>query len=149
MRGTDNNGRPIGYIFDAECDEPGCTAKIDRGLSYACGGVHGSDELSCDKYFCSDHLNVIEHDGRYVCVCNGCSEMLDRSAEDLLAFDVRKGISTAMVLAGMTEEHLSRKMNVSTKEIELILSGEIDISIRTLAKICDEIGVQVEVFFEV
>ena len=28
--GTDSQGRPIGYIFEAICDHPGCKEKIDR-----------------------------------------------------------------------------------------------------------------------
>ena len=56
--GTDSKGRPIGYAQGATCDEPGCKAKIDRGLSYACGGMHGDDDPagSCERYFCDEHL---------------------------------------------------------------------------------------------
>jgi len=58
--GTDSNGRPIGYGHPATCDEPGCDAKIDRGLSYACGGMHGGqdtqDDWCCEGYFCPKHL---------------------------------------------------------------------------------------------
>lgn len=54
--GHDSNGRPIGYSIEAFCDHPGCKKEIDRGLSYACGGMHGETEWGCEKYFCSDHL---------------------------------------------------------------------------------------------
>lgn len=54
--GTDSEGRPIGYGFPAICDHPGCETKIDRGLAYACGGTHGADGYSCEKYFCPEHL---------------------------------------------------------------------------------------------
>lgn len=53
--GTDSKGREIGYGIPATCDHEGCDAKIDRGLAYACGGMHGSDGGSCEGYFCSDH----------------------------------------------------------------------------------------------
>ena len=59
--GIDTGGRPIGYVFEATCDHPGCVKQIDRGLDFACGGMHGEDEYSCEKYFCWDHrqsLNV-------------------------------------------------------------------------------------------
>lgn len=64
--GTDSKGRSIGYGFDATCDHPGCDAKIDRGLSYACGGMHGDGghlgDFGCEKYFCGDHRRCGEHD---------------------------------------------------------------------------------------
>lgn len=53
--GTDSKGRPIGYAFPAICDQPECVAQIDRGLSYACGGMHGEDP-GCEEYFCETHL---------------------------------------------------------------------------------------------
>lgn len=54
--GTDANGRPIGYAYEAECDEPGCAEAIDRGLSFVCGGMHGGDTHGCGEYFCGKHL---------------------------------------------------------------------------------------------
>ena len=53
--GTDSRGRDIGYGIRATCDHPGCSAEIDRGLGYACGGMHG-DSGGCEKYFCPEHL---------------------------------------------------------------------------------------------
>lgn len=58
--GTDSEGRPIGYVFEAICDEPGCDEQIDRGLSYACGDMHGEDEYSCEKYFCEKHQYIVD-----------------------------------------------------------------------------------------
>lgn len=55
--GTDSKGREIGYCIDATCDHPGCDEKINRGLAYACGGMHGNDEHSCERYFCHKHRN--------------------------------------------------------------------------------------------
>lgn len=47
--------RDIGYGVPAFCDHPACNAKIDRGLSYVCGGEpHGGDK-GCGLYFCWKH----------------------------------------------------------------------------------------------
>jgi hypothetical protein len=54
--GTDSRGRRIGYAYAARCDEPGCRARIDRGLAYACGGTHGAGADFCEGYFCEKHL---------------------------------------------------------------------------------------------
>ncbi len=59
--GEDSKGRPIGYMHEATCDHEGCDEKIDRGLSYACGGRHGDcGGQACDKYFCTKHMKSIE-----------------------------------------------------------------------------------------
>jgi len=48
--------RDIGYGVPAQCDHPGCSAKIDRGLSYLCGGVRAiHTEIGCGLYFCEKH----------------------------------------------------------------------------------------------
>lgn len=39
----------------ATCEHPGCNEKIDRGMSFACGGEPFS-EYGCDRYFCPAHL---------------------------------------------------------------------------------------------
>lgn len=59
--GTDKRGRPIGYAHVATCDFEGCDEVIDRGLAFACGGMHGEVDKGdagafCDGYFCHDHL---------------------------------------------------------------------------------------------
>jgi len=41
--GHDSKGRSIGYGVRAICDHPGCKADIDRGLDFACGGMHGNE----------------------------------------------------------------------------------------------------------
>lgn len=74
--GEDSRGRPIGYYTQAVCDHPGCNEEIDRGLAYACGGMHGEHHMlgepeeldgcyiSCENYFCSKHLYfaISEHE---------------------------------------------------------------------------------------
>ncbi len=74
--GNDPDGRPIGYAFPATCDQPGCKAKIDRGLSYVCGDMHGGGELGCGKYFCEDHRRSVglEADGTRVYLCAECGK---------------------------------------------------------------------------
>lgn len=71
--GTDSKGRPIGYGFVAYCDHPGCGAKIDRGLAYACGGMHGdggnNGDFGCEGYFCTKHLVF----GRKDQLCHSCA----------------------------------------------------------------------------
>lgn len=79
--GKDSKGRPIGYVFEATCDNPGCTEKIDRGLSYACGGMHGENGgYDCEGYFCPKHCRtyVDTPEGDCLVVCDGCrSRLLD------------------------------------------------------------------------
>ena len=75
--GTDSNGRHIGYAFEATCDYEGCEEKIDRGLSFVCGDMHGEDEVSCEKYFCGEHRkNYIEHCGKEFQICDSCKDIL-------------------------------------------------------------------------
>jgi len=47
--------RDIGYGVPAFCDHPQCTAEIDRGLSYVCGGEPYGGEKGCGLYFCGKH----------------------------------------------------------------------------------------------
>lgn len=54
--GSDNEGREIGYGVEAICDHKYCSAKINRGLAYVCGGMHGGGAHGCGRYFCGDHL---------------------------------------------------------------------------------------------
>jgi hypothetical protein len=65
--GKDSRGRRIGYAFGGKCDVKGCKERIDRGLSAACGGMHGEecssdrpDEVYCEGYYCEKHR--LDHD---------------------------------------------------------------------------------------
>ncbi|MBO2658122.1 hypothetical protein I6M50_09520 [Shewanella algae] len=94
--GYDSIGRPIGYMFEATCDHHDCSEKINRGLSYACGAMHGNTEFGCEKYFCEKHLQ------NYVIVHGDCEQVCDSCAKDLLdsgefAFDVDEGYIVAVV----------------------------------------------------
>lgn len=55
--GFDSNwNRDVGYGVPAMCDHPGCNEKIDRGLSYVCGGEPYGGEYGCGLHFCGKHL---------------------------------------------------------------------------------------------
>ena len=47
--------RDIGYGVPAVCDHPGCSTRIDRGLSYVCGSEPYGGERGCGLFFCSKH----------------------------------------------------------------------------------------------
>ncbi len=83
--GQDSKVRQIGYAHLATCDHPGCEAKIDRGLSYVCGTMHGEDEDSCEGYFCGDHKQFMKSSievGRdWVEVCEECAKLLEEIDE--------------------------------------------------------------------
>jgi hypothetical protein len=80
--GTDSDGREIGYSIQATCDHrwgaQKCRRKIDRGLAYACGGMHGEDEVSCEGYFCARHLYYAP--GIRPRVCRRCLALAVRTA---------------------------------------------------------------------
>lgn len=57
--GFDRNWqRDIGYGVPAFCDHPRCSAEIDRGLSYVCGGHPYGEPGGCGLYFCGRHLSA-------------------------------------------------------------------------------------------
>lgn len=71
-----NRQRHIGYGVPALCDQPGCAAEIDRGLSYACGGGVVETVENCGLFFCSDHLNHFVGDDdtdEFGYVCERCA----------------------------------------------------------------------------
>ncbi len=47
-----------GYGVPTICEHPDCNKKIDRGISFACGGEPFS-EHGCDRYFCDKHFEYI------------------------------------------------------------------------------------------
>lgn len=52
--------RDIGYGVPAVCDHPDCNTKIDRGLSYVCGGEPYGGRYGCGLYFCDKHLTATD-----------------------------------------------------------------------------------------
>jgi len=78
--GSDDLGRPIGYAHEATCDHPGCNAKIDRGLSYVCGGMHGGTEYGCGRYFCEVHRSTYFSDKHHYhegSLCEACGKAFE------------------------------------------------------------------------
>jgi hypothetical protein len=93
--GDDSQGRPIGYAFEATCDYPGCDEKIDRGLSFACGDMHGQTEYGCEEYFCNNHLNigVTDPDGKSVGqLCPACYDRLILDDDERIIGDKENGL---------------------------------------------------------
>lgn len=88
--GTDDHGRKIGYAFIAKCDHKGCRHKINRGLSYVCGDMHGGGEVGCGQYFCQEHRQgwIPESDGHLAQVCEECEVIWRKeNPEAAAAFD--------------------------------------------------------------
>ena len=93
--GQDSRGRDIGYAHEARCDYPGCNRRIHRGVSYACGGMHGVGDVrsgdqdiewgdwNCEGYFCEAHQEYpcLEHeDGEEIfapTLCTECAAALE------------------------------------------------------------------------
>lgn len=68
-------GRDIGYGVPAICDHHECNEKIDRGLSYVCGGEPYGGDKGCGLYFCENHLAFSSVKGGFV--CKRCREDMD------------------------------------------------------------------------
>jgi hypothetical protein len=82
------DGRDVGYGVPAWCELPGCNKKIDRGISFSCGGIPGN-EYGCGLFFCEDHLRYTpldpedtEHEGETVPVCDPCAYRLKHPDDD-------------------------------------------------------------------
>lgn len=89
--GTDSKGRPIGYSHDAVCDHDGCNSVINRGLAYACGGMHGQNGVDCEGYYCHKHLRTfVEHHGHDYTVCDKC--LADMQADKDWVEDREEGV---------------------------------------------------------
>ncbi|MER5461693.1 hypothetical protein ABT010_13585 [Streptomyces sp. NPDC002668] len=69
------NGEKIqgGYLVEAMCDKPDCTARIDRGLDFLCGETPGGDEYGCGGYFCYEH-QYMAPDGQHGNRCFLCRD---------------------------------------------------------------------------
>ena len=89
--GVTPSGKEVGYSVEATCEHPECDKPIDRGLDYACGRMHGEDEVSCEGYFCHEHQVSTElADGETLSVCRPCFDTLlangDLSDEETEAY---------------------------------------------------------------
>ena len=83
-----------GYGVPTYCEHPDCNEKIDRGMSFACGGEPFS-EVGCDRYFCSKHREFIgfNEEGlpckhRKDCECEW-KEVCERCAKSEPPFDYK------------------------------------------------------------
>lgn len=85
--GYNDQGREVGYAVDAECDQDGCSAQIDRGLAYVCGGMHDGGDHGCGGYFCGDH-QLIGPSGSHAFFCGQC---IDRAEAEFVAGDEDDG----------------------------------------------------------
>ena len=85
-----------GYGVPAICEHPDCKEKIDRGVSYACGGEPFS-EFGCDRYFCGEHKHFVgfkcdgsdekcDHDDDCECTFK---ELCERCAKGEASFDYK------------------------------------------------------------
>ena len=85
-----------GYGVPAICEHPDCKEKIDRGVSYACGGEPFS-ERGCDRYFCGKHLYYVSFndDGEACkhtlidCDCDDTVQLCDRCKKGESPFDYK------------------------------------------------------------
>lgn len=80
--------RDIGYGVPAVCDYPGCDAKIDRGLSYVCGGEPYGGDDGCGLFFCGEHLWF----GETGPLCERCMRGVE-SGEDIKPFDPKPDVA--------------------------------------------------------
>lgn len=74
------HNRIIGYGVPCICEHPNCNKKIDRGLSYICGGDIDGGEHGCGLFFCAEHLlhapaphEAANDDADYYQLCNRCA----------------------------------------------------------------------------
>lgn len=65
--------RDVGYGVPSICDQPGCGAQIDRGLSYVCGSDPFGGEYGCGLYFCGQHLGA-NFDDKRGWLCERCAD---------------------------------------------------------------------------
>jgi hypothetical protein len=74
-------GEAMGYGVAGICAHPGCDAKINHGLAYACGGMHEGGEHGCGRYFCAAHLFHAFTEGEEMSpqLCEGCAEDFGRN----------------------------------------------------------------------
>ena len=68
-----------------------------------------------------------------------------QEVQDELIFNVTEDLLIAMEDAGLTKADISRRLNKSKSRISQMLAGDANITLRTLASMCFEIGVGVDV----
>jgi len=99
--GTDDKGREIGYAISATCDHHDCDKRIDRGISYACGGHHLSADVYCERYFCADHMWWCEVADSFVCAeCLENNKAIGNAEVVQLIRDLSSPDDVALCIAG-------------------------------------------------
>jgi hypothetical protein len=78
--GTDSRGRRIGYAYLARCDQPDCHRRIDRGLTFVCGRMHGGEIFGCGGYFCYEHLLLCICRKDHPKLCPACDRVVHRTS---------------------------------------------------------------------
>lgn len=68
-----------------------------------------------------------------------------RRAQDELIFDVTEDLLIAMEDAEISKAELARVMNKSKSRVSQMLSGEANMTLRTLATMCFEIGTKIDI----
>lgn len=68
----DDGRRDVGYGVPATCDYPGCGARINRGLSYVCGGQPYGGSNGCGLFFCEEHRSFSNDDSIEGMLCDRC-----------------------------------------------------------------------------
>jgi transcriptional regulator with XRE-family HTH domain len=64
--------------------------------------------------------------------------------QDELIFNVTEDLLIAMEDSGVSKAELARRLNKSKSRVSQMLSGEANITLRTLASMCFELGVSVD-----
>lgn len=108
-------GRDIGYGVPAICDHPGCEAKIDRGLSYVCGGDVYGGEHGCGLFFCGVHLTHEERGEDFPQLCQCC-------ADETASFDPKPD-TAEWINWKLTDESWAKWRSENAEEVEAMKAG--------------------------
>lgn len=143
--GEDSKGRPIGYAHEATCDHPGCTAKIDRGLSYACGGMHGDcGGQACEGYFCQEHLHLVDRKAMGFTeldqgqLCPACLESARKEIADMVVNGDLCAVDPEDVAALATAQARIERLEAALREILDTVPEELGCGPRCPAEITSE-----------
>lgn len=94
--GEDIKGRAIGSAVRGSCDYPGCFQEIDRGVTHACGGMHGNLDGGCHGYFCKKHLYKVHDPFKFHYVpmlCRDCKNQHNNKLVNIFMEERENGIS--------------------------------------------------------
>ena len=89
------DGVEAGYALEAICGRPECSAVIDKGLAYTCGGAHylidrDDPEFSgCGGFYCDEHLYLCDFTKGFVCddcCASGEAVFIERHTPEEIAF---------------------------------------------------------------